>query len=108
MGLNGECEVIRVDLIKDKILLALEFKNISYDTDNIVYSRKAYRKKIKGHGKILLNGNYCDFDTVNVSGDGLMIQLNEFITLGQSISIVANPQPWHCDLVTKEIGTLLH
>lgn len=79
MGLNGECEVIRVDMIKDKILLALEFKNISYDTDNFVYSRKAYRKKIKGGGKILLNGNYYDFDTVNASVDGLMILLNKVV-----------------------------
>ncbi|MGR8980671.1 MAG: PilZ domain-containing protein [Gammaproteobacteria bacterium] len=79
MGLNGECEVIRVDMIKDKILLALEFKHISYDTDNFVYSRKAYRKKLKGRGKILLNGIYYDFDTVNVSVDGLMVQLNDVV-----------------------------
>lgn len=93
MGLNGECEVIRADLIKDKILLAFEFKNISYDTDNLVYSRRAYRKKIKGRGKILLNGHYYDFDTVNVSVDGLMIHLNEVTDVREGTVTVFELEP---------------
>jgi len=31
MRLNGEAEVVRADMEGDRIMLALEFKNISYD-----------------------------------------------------------------------------
>lgn len=36
------------------------------------------------------------------------MNLNQFVQLGQSISIVANPQQWHVDVVAEEIGKLLH
>lgn len=35
------------------------------------------------------------------------IALAEFISLGQSLCIVANPQPWHVDVVFGEIGKFL-
>ncbi len=79
MRLAGEAEVVRVDMINDHILLALEFKNVVYDVDNQLYKRKAYRKSMAAPGKILLNGEYRDFKTVNVSVDGLMISLAESI-----------------------------
>lgn len=79
MNLTGEAEIIRVDMAKDSILIALEFKNISFENDNFLYSRKAYRKKMQGSGRILLNGQYHEFNTVNASVLGLMIQLNKRI-----------------------------
>lgn len=77
MRLAGEAEVVRVDMEVDQILLALEFKNVSYDVDNRLYKRKAYRKNITALGHILLNGEYREFNTVNVSVGGLMISLAE-------------------------------
>jgi len=77
--LAGEAEVVRVDMVNDHILLALEFKSVAYDADNQLYKRKAYRKNMAAPGKILLNGEYRDFKTVNVSVDGLMISLAESI-----------------------------
>lgn len=77
--LAGEAEVVRVDMFSDHMLLALEFRNISYDVDNQLYKRKAYRKNMVAPGKILLNGEYRDFNTVNVSVGGLMINLAESI-----------------------------
>ena len=83
MRLAGEVEVARVDLQGDRIFMALEFKEIAYDVDNLLYKRKAYRKKMTAPGQILLNGEYLDFNTVNVSVDGLMIRLAENITVAE-------------------------
>lgn len=79
MRLAGEAEVIRVDLQDDHILLALEFKNVNYDVNDLLYKRKAYRKNLPGPGHILFNGEYMDFNAVNVSVDGIMIHMEESI-----------------------------
>jgi hypothetical protein len=88
MNLTGDAEVIRVDMLKDSILIAMEFKNISFESDNFLYSRKEYRKRLQGSGKILLNGQYHEFNTVNVSIVGLMIQLNRRIEAKEGIITV--------------------
>lgn len=75
MRLAGEVEVIRVDLQDDHILLALEFKNVNYDVNDLLYKRKAYRKNLPGPGHILFNGEYLEFNAINVSVDGIMIRL---------------------------------
>lgn len=77
MRLAGEAEVVRVDMLNEHILLALDFRNITYDVDNQLYKRKVYRKNMTVPGIILLNGKYHDFNTVNVSVDGLTINLAE-------------------------------
>jgi PilZ domain len=79
MRLAGEVEVIRVDMEEDHITLALEFKNVTYDVNDLLYKRKAYRKNLPGPGHILLNGAYLEFNAVNVSVDGIMIRLTETV-----------------------------
>lgn len=79
MRLAGEVEVVRADMEGGHILLALEFKNIAYDIDKDLNKRKAYRKNLTGLGKILLNGEYHNFTTINVSLGGLMIWLSEIV-----------------------------
>lgn len=81
MRLAGEAEVVRVDMLNDHILLALEFRNITYDVDNQLYKRKVYRKSMTVPGRILLDGEYREFNTVNASVDGLMINLAESIAV---------------------------
>jgi hypothetical protein len=81
MHLAGEAEVVRVDIFKENILLALEFKNISYDIDSHLYKRKTYRKTMAAPGKILLGGEYHEFVTVNVSVEGLMINIADSIVV---------------------------
>ena len=83
MRLAGEVEVVRADMDDDHILLALEFKNIAFDIDEDLNKRKAYRKNIPDPGKILLNGEYRDFNAVNVSVEGLMICLSEAISIAE-------------------------
>ncbi len=77
--LAGEAEVVRVDMHEGRILLALEFRNVAYDVDNQLYKRNVHRKNMTAPGKILLNGEYRDFTTVNVSVDGLMVNIDEAI-----------------------------
>lgn len=81
MRLAGEAEVVRVDIFNENILLAMEFKSVAYDVDNQLYKRKAYRKSMVAPGKIKLNGEYHAFVTVNVSVDGLMINVTEPINV---------------------------
>jgi hypothetical protein len=81
MRLAGEAEVVRADMEDGQILLALEFTNIAYDIEKDLNKRKVYRKNMSSPGKIFLNGEYCDFNTVNVSVEGLMICLNETIAV---------------------------
>ena len=83
MRLAGEVEVVRADMEDGHILLALEFKNIAFDIDKDLNKRKAYRKNIPDPGKILLNGEYLDFNAVNVSVEGLMICLSEAISIAE-------------------------
>ena len=75
LRLAGEVEVIRVDMEDEQIALGLAFKNIIYDVDHLPCRREAYRKNIAVAGQILLNNKYMDFTTVNVSIEGLMINL---------------------------------
>jgi hypothetical protein len=81
MRLAGEAEVVRVDVNDNHILLALEFKNIAFDIDKHLNKRRVYRKIMPDPGLLLLNGEYHEFNTVNVSVDGLMIRLAETISV---------------------------
>lgn len=79
MHLMGDSEVVRADLVDGVIYLALEFRNISYDVDDVLYKRVAYRKNMVAPGLIVLNGKKHSFTTRNVSVYGLMIHLTERI-----------------------------
>ncbi|WP_246246928.1 PilZ domain-containing protein [Candidatus Methylobacter favarea] len=93
MRLAGEVEVSRVDLLNNHIFLALEFKTVAYDIDNLLYKRKAYRKHMPGPGQILLNKKYREFNAVNVSVEGLMIRLDEIIAVEEgAITLFKFPQ----------------
>ena len=81
MRLVGDVEVVRGDMEEGHILLALEFKNIAFDIDKDLNKRKVYRKNMADSGKILLNSQYYNFTSVNVSVDGLMICLPEAIAV---------------------------
>jgi hypothetical protein len=113
--LAGEAEVVRVDVFENNILLALEFKNVVYDADDLLYKRKAYRKSMAAPGKILLNGEYHDFNTVNVSVDGLMIEIAESIAVeaGEIAVFIFEPLDLKGEIkviwveATAEAGTLI-
>jgi len=93
MNLTGEAEIIRVDMLKDSLLIAMEFKTLSFENDHSLYSRKEYRKRMQGSGRILLNGQYHEFNMVNVSFLGLMIQLNKRIDVEENTITVFSFKP---------------
>ncbi len=81
MRLAGEVQIVRADMEGDHILLALEFRNMAFEIDERLNRRKTYRKNMSNVGKILLKEHYIEFTTVNVSLEGLMIQISEPIVV---------------------------
>lgn len=83
LRLAGEAEIVRVDMVEDRLFIALEFKNISYDVDNLLYKRRAYRKGMAAPGKVEIAGKTYDFMTRNVSVEGLMIRIPEQVPVNE-------------------------
>ncbi len=83
LKLAGEADVVRVDGTSRHIKLALQFKHISYDVDELMYKRKAYRKNIRVIGQLFVGNTYYNFFSVNISTDGLMIRLPEHVSLSE-------------------------
>jgi len=79
--LAGEAEIVRVDMEGERILIGMEFKQISYDADNLLYKRKTYRKSMASPGQMLIAEKFYDFMTRNVSVDGLMIRIAENVAV---------------------------
>ena len=77
MRLAGEADVVRAEKIDGRIFIAMEFRNLSYEINNLLYKRKAYRKSLTASGQIQFNQQSYAFLTHNVSVDGLMIHLKE-------------------------------
>ena len=75
LQLAGEAEVTRVELNNGIFLVGIEFRNISYDAETILYKRKAYRKRMAELGTIFIDGKLRNFNTRNVSVEGLMIRI---------------------------------
>ena len=87
LNLAGEAEIVRVDMDGERILIGMEFKQISYDAENLLYKRKAYRKSMAAPGQILIAEQFYDFMTRNVSVDGLMIRIPEHVELCMNIIV---------------------
>ncbi len=81
LRMAGETYVIRVDLQDDQLLIALEFKNMNYEINDSLYQRRAYRKNLPGPGRILIDGEYLEFNAVNVSVEGMMIRVHEILNI---------------------------
>lgn len=81
LNLAGEAEIVRVDMDNGRILIGMEFKQISYDAENLLYKRKAYRKSMVAPGQILIAEKFYDFITQNVSVDGLLVRIPEKIAI---------------------------
>lgn len=72
MRVAGEAEVVRADATEQGIQIAVEFRNLSYDVDHLLYTRRAYRKNMTEPGHIIIDNNEHVFNTENVSVDGIM------------------------------------
>jgi hypothetical protein len=85
MRLAGEAEIVRADMVDDSLLLAMEFVHVYYDIVNIFYKRKAYRKSLASPGQIFLKDRKYMFKTINVSVEGLMIYIDEKISVQHGV-----------------------
>ena len=81
MRLAGEADIVRVDKVENVIYMGLEFKNINFDVDQLLYKRKVYRKNMTAPGQIVFAGQPYQFKTRNVSVDGLMIHIEDSVTV---------------------------
>jgi len=87
LNLAGEAEIVRVEMDGNTILIALEFKQITYDADSFLYKRKAYRKSMASPGEVLVDKSVYEFMTRNVSVDGLLIRIPEIVDLRMGLVI---------------------
>ena len=71
----GEAEVVRAESTEEGLQIALEFRNLSYDVDNLLYNRRAYRKNMTAPGQLIINETVYAFNTENVSVDGIMAHI---------------------------------
>ena len=85
MRLAGEASIVRADKVDGLIYMGMEFKNISYDVNNLLYKRRSYRKSMTAPGQITLNGTSYEFNTRNVSVDGLMIRIDDAVVVHENV-----------------------
>ncbi len=85
LRLAGTAQVVRVNKEERLDSLALQFKDITYDVDRLLYKRKVYRKNMSVAGQILLNNDHYNFQTVNISVEGLMIRLTETVVIAEGV-----------------------
>lgn len=83
LRIAGEADIVRVEAENNHISIALQFKTISYQVDEHMYKRKAYRKAMSVPGRLLLDAQYRDFISINVSTDGLMIHLPDPVAVNE-------------------------
>lgn len=76
LRIAGEAEVVRAEATERGVQLAIEFRNLSHDIDNLLYSRRAYRKNMTALGQLIFDGIEYSFATENVSVDGLMAHIH--------------------------------
>jgi hypothetical protein len=81
MRVAGEAEVVRVESLDSGLLIGIEFRKLSYDIDNLLYNRRAYRKRMNTLGEIQVDDVECVFTTQNVSVDGLMARIARIVRL---------------------------
>jgi hypothetical protein len=79
MQVAGEAKVARVELVDNRLQMGIEFHNLTYDTNNLLYKRRAYRKNLKALGQLLVGDSVYAFNTENVSVDGLMARIKDLI-----------------------------
>lgn len=92
MRLAGEAEITRADMNNDIVLLALEFRYLSYEVSDMLYQRKSYRKNISAPGQIVFNQKKYTFFTRNVSVDGMTIMLKENIIVSKDTTTIFDLQ----------------
>ena len=75
--LTGKAEISWVRQEKDKILLGLEFKDVMSNAAKLWRKRRYYRSKRKLHGYLIAGDQRINFESNNISSEGLEIKLDQ-------------------------------
>ena len=87
LQLAGEAEVTRVKLDNGIFHMGFDFKNISYDAENMLYKRKAYRKSMVALGTVFIDEKRYNFSTLNVSVEGLMLRIPDKVAVKKGMVV---------------------
>ncbi len=74
--LTGETDIVWVKLDDEKIMLGLEFRDVIYNAEKLWRKRKFYRSTKKYAGTLLVGDQQVLFRGLNVSVDGLAMQMD--------------------------------
>ena len=85
LSVAGEAEIVRVEMKDNRILISMEFKQVVYNAESLLYKRKVYRKNMDTPGKILIFDTVYNFIACNVSVTGLMIRIPDKIDLQEGV-----------------------
>lgn len=77
--LAGQASMVRVELVEGGFQLGIEFRELTFDIDTLMFNRRAYRKPVVAHGLLNVEGRNYDFLTENASIDGLKIKLAGYV-----------------------------
>jgi hypothetical protein len=75
LRLAGEASVIRVELVKGGFHIGIEFRNLSYNIDELLYKRRTFRKNLTTNGLIQFKDDQYHFNTENVALGGMVIRI---------------------------------
>ncbi len=102
--LTGETDIAWAKLQDGRVKLGLEFRDVMYNAENLWRKRSYYRSSKEFSGFIIAENKRIDFQGVNISVDGLAIQV-AYITpplkQGNTVKLIIN------DLEIKAIGKII-
>ncbi|MCK5189020.1 MAG: PilZ domain-containing protein [Methylococcales bacterium] len=75
--LTGETDIAWAKMDNGKIMLGLEFRDVIYNAEKLWRKRRYYRSKRKFSGYLIADDKRLNFQGINVSVDGLSLQLDQ-------------------------------
>ena len=75
--LTGETDVAWAKMDNGKIMLGLEFRDVIYNAEKLWRKRRYYRSKRQFSGYLIADDKRLNFHGIDVSVDGLSIQLDQ-------------------------------
>lgn len=102
--LTGEAQIVWAKLDNGKIMLGLEFRNVNYKAEKLWRKRNYFRCRKNFSGYLMIDDRKVEFEGVNVSVDGLAMQLDHIdnmLTPGYLIKLLVN------DIGVKGVGKIV-
>ena len=75
--LTGEVDLVWAKFENEKIMLGLEFRDVMYNAEKLWRKRSYFRARKQNSGYLIVDDRKIDFQGINVSTDGLAIQVQQ-------------------------------